>query len=110
MAVVYMRKLEQEPETYDSNFTTLTKGINLQVQDWILEKLYKSNSILEVGCGTGRLATRIASKGKKVIAIDKNFQMINFAMQNYPADLNEENLLYQIGSFTNMPVEDESQE
>ncbi|GAG93209.1 unnamed protein product, partial [marine sediment metagenome] len=31
MAVAYMRKLEEEPETYDSKFTSLTKGVNVNV-------------------------------------------------------------------------------
>jgi len=110
MAVVYMKKLEQEPSSYDSQFTILTKGINLKVQDWILDKLNKPSSILEIGCGTGILASKMASKGNKVIAIDSNFQMINHAMQNYPSELNQDNLLYQIGTFTDMPVEEKTQD
>ncbi|MFX0027557.1 MAG: hypothetical protein ACFE8M_14240, partial [Candidatus Hermodarchaeota archaeon] len=68
MAVVYMRKLEQEPETYDSNFTTLTKGVNLEIQDWILNRINSSESILDVGCGTGTLAAKLALKGNDVVA------------------------------------------
>ncbi len=105
MAVVYMRKLEEEPESYDSKFTTLTKGVNLEVQDWVLNHVNSSESILEIGCGTGSLASKVALKGNNVIAIDKNFQMINYAMQNYPNNISSENLLYQIGSFTDLPVE-----
>ena len=109
MAVVYMRKLEEEPETYDSKFTELTKGINIKVQEWIMEQINSSESVLEVGCGTGTLAAKIALKGNSVIAIDKNFQMINHAMQNYPSE-KEVNLLYQIGSFENFPVQNRSQD
>ena len=109
MAVVYMRKLEEEPETYDSKFSELTKGINIKVREWIMEQLNSSESILEVGCGTGTLAAKMALKGNNVIAIDKNFQMINFAMQNYPSE-KEVNLLYQIGSFENLSVQDHSQD
>ena len=110
MAVVYMRKLEQEPDTYDSKFTALTKGVNVKVKQWILDKIGISNSILELGCGTGSLAVQMALKQNNVIAIDINFQMINFAMQNYPSDLKEGTLEYQTGSFTNMPVEANSQD
>jgi len=110
MAVVYMRKLEQEPDSYDSKFTALTKGVNLEVRQWILDKIGNSKSILEVGCGTGSLATQMALKGNEVTAIDINFQMINYAMQNYPSDLKEGTLEYQTGSFTNMPVEVNSQD
>ncbi len=110
MAVVYMRKLEQEPDSYDSNFTALTKGVNLEVREWILDKIGNSKSILEVGCGTGSLASQMALKGNDVTAIDINFQMINYAMQNYPSDLKEGSLLYQTGSFSNLPVEANSQD
>ena len=79
-----MRKLEEEPESYDSKFTTLTKGVNLKVQKWILSKMDSNDSILEVGCGTGSLAAKMALKGNNVIAIDNNPQMINHAMENLP--------------------------
>ncbi|MFX1409114.1 MAG: methyltransferase domain-containing protein [Promethearchaeota archaeon] len=110
MAVVYMRKLEEEPESYDTKFTTLTKGANLEVNEWVLDRINKSESILEIGCGTGTLASKMALKGNKVIAIDNNFQMINYAMQNYPSELNNNNLLYQIGSFTNLQIQPHSQD
>lgn len=110
MAVVYMRKLEEEPESYDSKFSSLTNGVNLEVQDWVLNQVNSSESILEIGCGTGSLASKLALKGNTVIAIDKNFQMINYAMQNYPNNLSSENLLYQIGSFTELPVDISTQD
>ena len=66
-----MRKLEEEPETYDSNFTTLTKGINLEVHNWVLDHLNESKTILEVGSGTGILASKMASNDRNVVAIDR---------------------------------------
>ncbi|MBY8991870.1 MAG: methyltransferase domain-containing protein [Candidatus Lokiarchaeota archaeon] len=102
-----MRKLEQEPDTYDEKFTALTKGVNIEVKDWILERIGTSQSILEVGCGTGDLASKIALKGNNVLAIDKNFQMINNAMKNYPTD-QDVKLIYQIGTIKELPVEENS--
>ncbi|MFX0036359.1 MAG: methyltransferase domain-containing protein, partial [Candidatus Hermodarchaeota archaeon] len=110
MAVTYMRKLEEEPESYDSKFTALTKGVNVEVQNWVIDKINTSESILEIGCGTGALATKMALKGNNVIAIDKNVQMINYAMKNFPSDLSSGKLLYQIGSFTLLPVKEHSQD
>lgn len=104
-----MRKLELEPESYESKFTALTKGANLEVQDWILERIDTQEKILEVGCGTGTLAAKIALKGNDVLAIDKNHQMITTAMKNYPSEKNIK-LLYQIGSITDLPVEDSSKD
>jgi hypothetical protein len=37
MAVVYMKKLEEEPESYDEKFTSLTKGVNTEVKEWFLQ-------------------------------------------------------------------------
>lgn len=109
IAVVYMRKLELEPETYESKFTALTKGTNIKVHDWVLERIKAPQIILEVGCGTGTLAKKMALKGNDVLAIDKNLQMINTAMKNYPSE-ERTKLLYQIGSISNLPVEDSSKD
>jgi ubiquinone/menaquinone biosynthesis C-methylase UbiE len=104
-----MRKLEEEPDNYDTKFTALTKGVNLRVQEWILDRIQDSQSILEIGCGTGVLASKMAIKGCNVIAIDKNLNMINYAMQNYPSEAKGD-LLYQIGTLTNFPVEKNSKD
>jgi ubiquinone/menaquinone biosynthesis C-methylase UbiE len=109
MAVTYMRKLEEEPSTYDSQFTTLTKGVNIKVREWVLDRIQSSQSILEIGCGTGILATKMALRGNDVIAIDKNINMINHAMKNYPTEV-DVNLLYQIGSAEDFAIEDNSKD
>jgi len=109
MAVTYMQKLEQEPESYDSKFTNLTKGVNIEVHNWILDKVNPGQSILEVGCGTGTLARKTALKGAKVRAIDKNYQMISYAMKNIPKK-DTIDILYQIGTIRNLPVPKKSQD
>ncbi len=109
MAVVYMLKLEQEPESYDANFTSLTKGTNINVQEWILERLKPTNTVLEAGCGTGAFAVKMASKGCDVVAIDKNFRMISIALKKFPGDSNLK-LLYQVSSSIKLPVEESSKD
>ncbi|UCC19728.1 MAG: methyltransferase domain-containing protein [Promethearchaeota archaeon] len=104
-----MRKLELEPDSYESNFTILTKGANVKVYNWILERINNQNSILEIGCGTGTLAAKMALKGNDVLAIDKNQRMITTAMKNYPSEPNL-NLLYQIGTISDLPVEESSKD
>ena len=76
MAVVYMKKLEEEPDTYHTEFTKLTKGINIQIQDWIMNDIDSQDTILEVGCGPGVLAAKMAKKGCSVIGLDINPKMI----------------------------------
>jgi ubiquinone/menaquinone biosynthesis C-methylase UbiE len=109
MAVTYMQKLEQNPNSYNKKFTQLTKGVNIKVNNWILDKVGFDHSILEIGCGTGALASKMALKGNEVLAIDNNFQMINYAMKNYPDD-KELSLKYQIGSAKQFPVDPQSQD
>lgn len=104
-----MRKLELEPESYDSKFTALTKGANMEVKDWILQRINTSEKIIEVGCGTGTLAAKMALKGNDVLAIDKSQKMITTAMKNYPSESNLK-LLYQMGSIDDLSVEDSSKD
>ena len=109
IAVTFMRKLELEPDTYDEKFTVLTKGVNVEVKDWVLERIGTSKSILEVGCGTGALAVKMAQKGNDILAIDKNFQMINAAMKNYPSE-KDVKLIYQIGTIRELPADEKSKD
>jgi ubiquinone/menaquinone biosynthesis C-methylase UbiE len=109
MAVVYMKKLEEVPNSYDSEFTSLTKGVNNKVQEWILEKIQENSIILDIGCGTGTLAKKAALKGNIVKAIDNNLNMIKYAMDNYPTE-KELELLYQVGSYRDLEVENSSQD
>ncbi len=104
-----MRKLELEPESYDSKFTTLTKGANKEVKNWILERINTQEKILEVGCGTGIFAAKMALKGNDVLAIDKNQKMITTAMKNYPSE-SDLKLSYQIGSIDDLNVDENSKD
>lgn len=81
MSVVYMLKLEEEPESYIQNFTNLTKGVNQQVNQWILDKIKHGDLILELGCGPGALSIEMAKKGAIVTAIDSNRSMISHAQK-----------------------------
>lgn len=101
MAVVYMKKLEQEPSSYERKFTKLTKGANLEVHKWILEKIKPSDNILEVGCGPGTLALKIAEKASMVEAIDKNPKMIAEATKRRTKDL-ENKINFDVGAINDL--------
>jgi ubiquinone/menaquinone biosynthesis C-methylase UbiE len=79
MAVIYMKKLELEPQSYERGFSTLTMGINLKVQDWVLARVKATATVVEFGCGPGTLAINMANAGMAVVAFDKNMDMINLA-------------------------------
>ncbi|MCP4762454.1 MAG: methyltransferase domain-containing protein, partial [archaeon] len=79
MAVIYMKKLEEEPSSYENEFTKLTKGVNIKIHDWVLERIQPDQDILEIGCGPGVLSFKLAKNGNQVIAIDQNPKMIKTA-------------------------------
>lgn len=53
-------------------------------EDWLAEVcLHKKNGyLLEVGCGPGQLAKSVASRGNKVVALDKSKRMLTKARRN----------------------------
>nr|MDO8109283.1 methyltransferase domain-containing protein [Candidatus Sigynarchaeota archaeon] len=82
MSVVFMKKLEKEPATYEQGFTALTGGVNTKVQDWVLSHLPKSSEVLEFGPGPGTLAIKMAQQGHVVTAIEKDLAMLKQARAN----------------------------
>jgi trans-aconitate methyltransferase len=70
------------PELYDSRHAFVwERGAEL------ISLLQPSNgeTILDLGCGTGHLASRIAASGAGVVGIDSSQEMVEGARKNYPA-------------------------
>ena len=67
--------------TYDATFTDTTVGRALREIVWSrLEQVFRpSQRILELGCGTGEDAVRLASCGLRVVATDPSAGMIQIA-------------------------------
>jgi SAM-dependent methyltransferase len=67
--------------TYDATFTDTKVGRALREIVWSrLEQIFRpSQRILELGCGTGEDAVRLASNGVRVVATDPSSQMIQMA-------------------------------
>jgi ubiquinone/menaquinone biosynthesis C-methylase UbiE len=82
MSVVFMKKLEQEPATYEQGFTALTGGINKHVQAWILDQLPPKSNVLEFGPGPGTLAILMGERGHVVMGIEKNIAMLEQARES----------------------------
>ena len=107
MSVVYMLKLEDEPDTYESGFTELTKGINIEIHDWVIDNIKRNDKILEVGCGPGTLALKMANKGASIEAIEKNPKMVAFAKKAFNSNP-ELNLAIQEDDATNLKLKSET--
>jgi len=102
MSVTYMLALEAEPSTYEQLFTALTKGVNKEIHEWILNQITPETQILEVGCGPGTLSKKIAEKGGHIIAFDSNLQMIMHAIGSINPKIHK-NIKFQLGSATTLP-------
>ena len=71
--------------TYDRDFAFVS-AYGAELLDWL--RAQPGERILDLGCGTGELAERIASAGAVVIGIDSDPGMIQAARQRLPdADL-----------------------
>src|SRR6056297_2159657 len=92
-----MKKLEEIPETYDQQFSSLTNTVSDDIKQWIQNNVKPMSSILEVGCGPGKLAYNLAKKNHSVLALDQNQAMIQFARQKYGQHSNL-NLMFHISS------------
>lgn len=68
-------------QTYDADFTDTAVGRTLRDMVWArLDRLFPPGArILELGCGTGEDALRLASRGLRVVATDASAEMIQVA-------------------------------
>lgn len=74
---------EAIPETYDSEIVDTAfwkKVLSTALKQWgdLLDR-FQPEMILDVGCGTGRLANAFGERGYKVIALDATLPMLEIA-------------------------------
>lgn len=81
MSYVYMKVLESAPERYDRGMRLLTLGRLERVHLDIAERVSEGDKVLDVGCGTGALATLLANRGAEVTGIDIAPAMLSQAAQ-----------------------------
>jgi ubiquinone/menaquinone biosynthesis C-methylase UbiE len=82
MATVYMKWLETNPRQYERGIQLLTLGQIRQIQLKIRQDYTQPGlQVLEIGCGTGRLAVQMAMQGAFVTAIDASPAMLTEAQK-----------------------------
>ncbi len=76
-----VRAFDEMAATYDRSFTDTAVGRALREIVWSrFEPLFHASArILELGCGTGEDALRLASRGARVVATDASAEMIQVA-------------------------------
>lgn len=83
---VWMRVLESVPRRYDFGIRLLSFGHIERVYDGVAQ-LARGPDVLDLGCGTGNVALRLARRGLRVIGVDLSAEMLDVARQKVPASL-----------------------
>jgi ubiquinone/menaquinone biosynthesis C-methylase UbiE len=85
MSYAYMKVLESAPTRYERGMRILTLGRWAQVQRDIAARLSPGDRVLDLGCGTGALARRLARRGCRVTGVDASAAMLARARQQVRA-------------------------
>ena len=69
--------------SYDERFRALAaQGVHLHGEADYLTALLPSGSVLDAGCGTGRVAVELAARGYDVVGVDSDRSMLAVARQH----------------------------
>lgn len=80
---VWMRLLESAPHRYDFGIRLLSLGHINSVYDRVAQ-LARGPEVLDLGCGTGNVALRLARRDLHVTGVDLSPQMLDRARQKTP--------------------------
>jgi demethylmenaquinone methyltransferase/2-methoxy-6-polyprenyl-1,4-benzoquinol methylase len=74
-----MRVLESAPQRYDRGMRLLTLGRLDRLHGDIAACIEPGDRVLDLGCGTGALALRLARRGARVVGVDPSPAMLDEA-------------------------------
>lgn len=104
----FVKHYEKEANTYDMARGKTADGLWVANQEifFLLENLNlkQESTILEAGCGTGRILLPLAMKGYKCFGIDPSRRMLNIAHRKDVAGFLNNHLF--IGDIENIPFSD----
>ena len=70
-------------EAYDQRFQQLAaSGIHVHGEADYVQRLLPSGSVLDAGCGTGRVAVELAARGYDVVGVDSDRSMLDVARRH----------------------------
>lgn len=99
---------KEEASTYDSHrfVHPIDKMYDSLQRGWIVGWLnsYNVNTVLDVGCGTGRFSITMAQEGFKVTAVDQSEEMLNEAKSK----ANGLDIIFIKGDIFKLPFENSS--
>jgi demethylmenaquinone methyltransferase/2-methoxy-6-polyprenyl-1,4-benzoquinol methylase len=81
-SLALMRWLEAAPERYDAGMRWITLGRLAALHDAVAEAATAAGPrVLEIGCGTGAVTSRLLARGARVTALDQNPEMLEHARE-----------------------------
>lgn len=80
-----MKILESAPDRYDKGINLLSFGKLGKAYDRLLASIKEGQNVLDIGCGTGTLTLKAASRGTRVTGLDINPQMLDIARKRAEA-------------------------
>ncbi|MDA2912628.1 class I SAM-dependent methyltransferase [Acidobacteriia bacterium AH_259_A11_L15] len=80
---VWMRVLESASQRYDFGIRLLSLGHIEGVYDRVAQRA-RGPEVLDLGCGTGNVALRLARRGLRVTGVDLSPEMLDRARQKTP--------------------------
>src|SRR3954447_11364168 len=87
MAALMNRWLEEtggdRGEAYDERFQQLAaSGVHVHGEADYVQRLLPTGSVLDAGCGTGRVAVELAARGYDVVGVDSDASMLDVARRH----------------------------
>ncbi|MFO7558261.1 MAG: corrinoid protein-associated methyltransferase CpaM [Desulfobacterales bacterium] len=78
---VFMKILEMRPRSYDQQMDKISRGRVRAAKEAVAGKVPEGSRVLEIGCGTGELASLLIQRGAFVEGFDLNPSMIRTAKE-----------------------------
>jgi ubiquinone/menaquinone biosynthesis C-methylase UbiE len=76
---VFMKILEGRPRSYDRRMDELSRGRVRAMKQAVAGEIPRGTHVLEVGCGTGELASLMCARGATVEGLDRSPSMLEVA-------------------------------
>ena len=78
---LFMKILEMRPRSYDRRMDKISKGRVRAVKEAVAREIPERSLVLEIGCGTGELASLLVERGCVVEGFDLNTSMVEAATE-----------------------------